>query len=124
MRYSATSSMDRVATFVLVGLLLLSLGVACTASSPGRSDCEGQRLIVTTAPGLDVAASELDAIFTQEAGTPLRFMRTLFENYHLFCVEGVADASGLQLVKERLIRSPEVQGIEVDRMREPQARYP
>ena len=79
---------------------------------------------MTTAPGLDVAASELDAIFTQKAGTPVRFMRTLFENHHLFCVEGVMDASGLQLVTERLTRSSEVQGIEVDRMREPQGRYP
>ena len=116
--------MERVATFIVVGLLFVSLGVACTASSPGRRDCDGQRLIVTTAPGWDAAASELDAIYTQAAGTPVRFMRTLFENHHLFCVEGVVDASGLLFVTERLTRSPEVQGVEVDRMREPQGQYP
>lgn len=124
MSYRASSNTERVAYAFLRCLLFSSLWVACAPSSPVRSDCDGQRIIVVTAPGLDTAATELDAVFSQETGTPVHFMRTLFENHHLFCVEGAGDESGLLLVMEKLTRRSDVQSVEADRMRKPQSRYP
>ena len=124
MSHRACSNTERVAYSSLRGLLFASLWVACTPSSPVRSDCDGQRIIVVTAPGLGTAVTELDAVFSQETGAPVHFMRTLFENQHLFCVEGARDESGLSLVMDKLIRLSDVQSVEVDRLRKPQSRYP
>ena len=124
MRYRPSNNIDRVAYTLVLGLLFSPFWTACTPSNPALSDCDGQRIIVVTTPGLDAAATERDAVFSQETGVPLRFMRTLFENHHLFCVEGAADDSGLLLVMQRLIRRSDVQSVEVDRMRKPQSGYP
>ena len=124
MRYRPSSKIERVTYAFLLCLLFSSPWTACTPSRSVPSDCDGQRIIVVTTPGLDAAATQLDAVFSQETGAPVRFMRTLFENHHLFCVEGATDESGLLLVMERLIRRSDVQSVEVDRMRKPQSRYP
>jgi hypothetical protein len=107
---------DRRIALLLVALLLN----ACAATATENTVCDGQRIIIHFAPGVDVTRTGFNVGLSRDAGVAVDYMRPLFDDFYLYCAGLEGPVSSLGEVLERLQGRPDVRAVEVDRIKRPQ----
>ena len=104
--------------------LILATCLGCAASEGGTARCNGQRIIVSTPPDLDVRATKLQATINREIDRRAYFMREIMAGHFLFCLEGAGDDRDLANLAEILVRLPDIDSVEPDRRYKLQSETP
>lgn len=102
---------------LLFVVLLLN---ACETTATQNAGCHGQQIMLHFMPDVDVAFPGFNEGLLRDAGVPLDYMRPLFDDYHLYCVELEGQAFSLDEVLERLRERPDIRAVEIDRINRPQ----
>ena len=103
---------------LLVAALML---YACTPVAIGKHACSGQQIIITYGPGVDVMSPGFTDGLSTDAGLPIEYMRHLFGDHHLYCVQQLSQTVGLSDVLQRLQDRADIQRVEIDRLKHPEA---
>ena len=103
---------------LLVAVLMM---YACTPVANGKHACSGQQIIIMFVPGVDVLAPGFTGGLSTDAGTPIEYMRHLFGDHHLYCVQQLSPTVSMSDALRRLQDRADIQRVEIDRLKQPGA---
>lgn len=105
-------------TALLVAALMM---YACTPAAIGEHACPGQQIIITFVPGVDVMSPGFTGGLSTDAGMPIEYMRHLFGDHHLYCVQQLSQTVSMSDVLRRLQDRADILRVEIDRLKHPGA---
>jgi AraC-like DNA-binding protein len=108
---------ERYAALLVAALMLY----ACTLVAIGEHACSGQQIIITFGPGVDVMSRGLTDDLSTDAGMPIEYMRHLFGDHHLYCVQQLSQTVTMSDALKRLQDRADIQRVEIDRLKHPGA---
>ena len=103
-------------TALLVAALTMC---ACTPAAIGKHACSGQQILITFGPGVDVMSPDFTDGLSADAGMPIEYMRHLFGNHHLYCVQHLSQTVTMTDALKRLQERSDIQTVEIDRLKHP-----
>jgi len=101
---------------LLITALLLN---ACAPAATGTHACSGQQIIISFAPGVDVMYPGFTAGLSRDAGVPIDYIRHLFDDHYLYCVQPGEQRLGFDEAQRRLQGRSDIQAVEIDRLKRP-----
>ena len=109
---------ERYALLLVAALMLY----ACTPAAVGKHACSGQQIIITFGPGVDVMSDGFADGLSTDAGMPIEYMRHLFGDHHLYCVQQqLSPTVSMSDALRRLQDRADIQRVEIDRLKQPGA---
>ena len=108
---------ERYALLVVAALMLF----AFTPAAIGEHACSGHQIIVTFGPGVDVMSPGFTDDLSTDAGMPIGYMRHLFGDHHLYCVQQLSQTVTMSDALKRLQDRADIQRVEIDRHKHPGA---
>ena len=108
---------ERYAALLVAALMLYG----CTPVAIGRHACSGQQIIITFGPGIDVMSPGFTGGLSSDAGMPIEYMRHLFGDHHLYCMQELSQTVSMNDALKRLQDRVDIQRVEIDRLKHPGA---
>ena len=108
---------ERYALLLVAALMMY----ACTPVAIGEHACSGQQIIITFGDGVDVMSRGFTDDLSTDAGMPIEYMRHLFGEHHLYCVQQLSQTVTISDALKRLQDRADIQRVEIDRLKQPGA---
>ena len=108
---------ERYAALFVAALMMY----ACTTVAIGEHACSGQQIIITFQPGVDVMYPGFTDGLSTDAGMQIGYMRHLFGDHHLYCVQQLSQTVTMSDALKRLQDRADIQRVEIDRHKHPGA---
>jgi hypothetical protein len=108
---------ERYAALLIAALMVY----ACTPAAIGKHACSGQQIIITFGPGVDIMSPGFTDGLSTAAGMPIEYMRHLYGDHHLYCVQQLSQTVTMSDALKRLQDRADIQTVEIDRLKHPEA---